>query len=238
MRISSVLTSQATTPHTRDAWSVMREAWCVLHDSTCTSKSDAWCVKVIFADGATQCGSPGAYFTHRDMAPIYLNINVSTAIASAILSQMLPIRMLSLYSFNKVLYSAGCSSTRLVNFSRYLSSITSLYINHHKSSTNDYVMYKWVSTWLSVDHMQGSWGARENPSNDVMVGSRDACWPLPERWIREPKTNTHHAWRACGVALSIFNDCGEHASRFTHHAYVESWLYTLHLPLKRPDHLH
>ena len=158
MRISSVLTSQATTPHTRDAWSVMREAWCVLHDSTCTSKSDAWCVKVIFADGATQCGSPGAYFIHRDMAPIYLNINVSTAIASAILSQMFPIRMLSLYSFNKVLYSAGCSSTRLVNFSRYLSSITSLYINHHKSSTNDYVMYKWVSTWLSVDHMQGSWG--------------------------------------------------------------------------------
>ena len=22
---------------------------------------------------------------------------------------------------------------------------------------------------------------------------------------------THHAWRACGVALSIFNDFGEHA---------------------------
>ena len=66
----------------------------------------------------------------------YLNINVSTSIASAILSQMFPIRMLSLYSFNKVLYSAGCSSTRLINFSRYLSSITSLYINHHKSSTN------------------------------------------------------------------------------------------------------
>ena len=29
---------------------------------------------------------------------------------------------------------------------------------------------------------------------------------------------TQHAWRACGVALSIFNDFGEHASRFTHHA--------------------
>ena len=71
-----------------------------------------------------------------------------------------------------------------------------------------------------------------------MVGSRDACWLLPERWIREPKTNTHHAWHACGFALSIFNDFGEHASRFTHHAsritlhasrfthhaYVESWL--------------
>ena len=25
------------------------------------------------------------------------------------------------------------------------------------------------------------------------VSSCDACWPLPERWIREPKTNTHHA---------------------------------------------
>ena len=35
-----------------------------------------------------------------------------------------------------MLYSAGCSSTRLINFSRYPSSITSLYINHHKSSTN------------------------------------------------------------------------------------------------------
>ena len=29
---------------------------------------------------------------------------------------------------------------------------------------------------------------------------------------------THHASRACGVALSIFNDFGEHASGFTHHA--------------------
>ena len=34
------------------------------------------------------------------------------------------------------------------------------------------------------------------------------------------KTNTHHAsriTRARGVALYIFNDFGEHASRFTHH---------------------
>ena len=35
--------------------------------------------------------------------------------------------------------------------------------------------------WLSLDHMQGSWGGgrggctRENPYTDVMVGSRDAC---------------------------------------------------------------
>ena len=51
-----------------------------------------------------------------------------------------------------------------------------------------------------------------------MVGSRYAFWSLPERWIREPKTNTHHAWRACGVALSIPNDFGEHVSCLTHHA--------------------
>ena len=34
--------------------------------------------------------------------------------------------------------------------------------------------------------------------------------------------STQHAWRACGVALPIFDDFGEHASRFTRHAYVES----------------
>ena len=51
-----------------------------------------------------------------------------TSIASAILSQMFPIRMLSLYSFNEVSYSTGCSSTRLINFSKYLSSITSLFL--------------------------------------------------------------------------------------------------------------
>ena len=80
------------------------------------------------------------FFTHRDMA-LYLSEyqRFHIHIASAILSQMCPIRMLSLYSFNEMSYrsySAGCSSTRLINFSRYLSSITSLYINHHKSSTN------------------------------------------------------------------------------------------------------
>ena len=52
---------------------VMREAWCVLHDSTCTSKCEAWCVKVIFAEGANKCGSPVAFIHTREMAP-YLSI--------------------------------------------------------------------------------------------------------------------------------------------------------------------
>ena len=57
----------------REAWCVKRDAWCVLHDSTCTSKCDAWCVKVNFDEGATQCGSPVAFFTHWGMPP-YLSI--------------------------------------------------------------------------------------------------------------------------------------------------------------------
>ena len=107
---------------------------------------------------------------------IYLNINVSKSIASAILSQMFPIRMLSLYSFNKVLYSAGCSSTRLINFSRYLSSITSLYINHHENSTNTCKRRKLCNLQMGQhvvvpgSHARILGGTRENPQNDVMVG--------------------------------------------------------------------
>ena len=44
------------------SYDVMREAWCVLHNSTCTSKCDAWCVKTIFAEGATQCRTPLGFF--------------------------------------------------------------------------------------------------------------------------------------------------------------------------------
>ena len=55
------------------------------------------CVKVLFAEGASQCGSPVAFFHTETCHLIYLNISVSTSIAAAILSQMLPIRKLSLY---------------------------------------------------------------------------------------------------------------------------------------------
>ena len=135
----------------REAWCVKRDAWCVLHDSTCTSKSDAWCGKVIFAEGATQCGSLVAFLHTGTCHLIYLNINVSTFIASAILSQMFSIRMLSLYSFNKVLYSAPDTYHQ----SHHYISIT---IKAAQIREEDYVIYKWVSTWLSLDHMQGSWG--------------------------------------------------------------------------------
>ena len=53
--------------------------------------------QILFAEGATQCGSP-VFFLHTETCHfIYLNINVSTSIAPAILSQMVPIRILSLY---------------------------------------------------------------------------------------------------------------------------------------------
>ena len=58
-----------------------------------------WCVRVLFAEEATQCGSTVAFLHRGKWHLIYLNINVSTSIASAILSQMFPIRMFSLYIF-------------------------------------------------------------------------------------------------------------------------------------------
>ena len=86
-------------------------------------------------------------------------------------------------------------------------------------------------SWSPGSHARILGGTRQNPSNDVMVCSRDACWPLPERWLREPKTNTHHASRmACMWSRSFYFQWFRwtritlHASRFTHHAYVESWL--------------
>ena len=116
----------------------MREVWCVLHDSTCRLRQKVMrdASKLFLLKESPSTDVLGLFLHTGTWQFIYLNINVSTSIASTILSQMFPIRMLSLYSFNKVLYSDGCSSTRLINFSRYLSSITSLYINHHKSSTN------------------------------------------------------------------------------------------------------
>ena len=54
----------------------MREAWCVLHDTTCTSKCDAWCVKVLFVEGANQSGSPVAFLHTLKWHLIYLYINV------------------------------------------------------------------------------------------------------------------------------------------------------------------
>ena len=136
----------------------MREAWCVLHDSTCTSKSDAWCVKVLFAEGATQCGSPGAFLHTGTWHLIYLNINVSKSIASVILFQMFPIRMLSLIECHIVLgvpQPDWSTSPDTYHQSHYYIAIT---IKAAQIKEEDYVIYKWVSTWLSLDHMQGFWG--------------------------------------------------------------------------------
>ena len=76
------LTTCKATLHIRvmhEAWCVKRDAWCVLHVSTCTSKYDAWCVKVIFAKVANQCGSPVAFLHTGKWHLICLNINVSWA---------------------------------------------------------------------------------------------------------------------------------------------------------------
>ena len=54
-------------------------------------------MNVLFAEEATQCGSTVAFLHTGTWHLIYLNINVSTSIASAILSQMFTIRMFSLY---------------------------------------------------------------------------------------------------------------------------------------------
>ena len=116
------------------AWCMKRDAWCVLHDSTCTSKCDAWCVKVIFAEGATQCGSHVA-FLHTGTWHLFLSKYQRFHIHSSCYA--VPNVSNSLYSFNEVSYSAGCSSTRLISFSRYVSSITSLLYQLPKSSTNE-----------------------------------------------------------------------------------------------------
>ena len=147
----------------REAWCVKRDAWCVLHDSTCTSKCDAWCVKVIFAEGATQCESPVAFFTHRDMAP-YLSKYQRFHIHR--FCYTVPNVSNSLYSFNEVSYSAGCSSTRLTNFSRYVSSITSLY-QSPKSSTNEKIrpcnLRMGQHVVVPGSHARILGGTRENP---------------------------------------------------------------------------
>ena len=102
-------------------WCVKRDAWSVMRIARFHMYVKIWCIEVLFAEEATRCGSP--CFLHTGTWHfINLNIiNVSTSIASAILSQMLPIRMLSLYDVHEVSYGTGWSSTRLTNFSRHVS---------------------------------------------------------------------------------------------------------------------
>ena len=102
----------------RDAWSVMRDAYCTTPHVRQKVMRDA--SKLFLLKEPPSADLLGHFLHTGTWHLIYLNINVSTSIASAILFQMFPIRMMSLYSFEEVLYSAGCSSTRLINFSRYV----------------------------------------------------------------------------------------------------------------------
>ena len=65
---------KSTTPHTRDAWSVMREAWCVLHDSTCKSKCAAWCVKVYLLKEPTSADLLCFFPQGNDTLFVYISV--------------------------------------------------------------------------------------------------------------------------------------------------------------------
>ena len=102
----------------------------------------------------------------------YLNIKASTSIAYhyTVPNVSNSDAVFIFLSWSVTSHSAGCSSTWLTNFLRYarvgyVSPITLRCIigwcNCHKIAAQkrkeDYVIYEWVSTWLSLDPMQGSW---------------------------------------------------------------------------------
>ena len=123
----SLLLTQATTSHTRDAWSVMRETWCMMRIARLHMHVKMWCVmrQSFFAEEATQCVSTVAFLHTAIWLLIYLNINVSTYSFCYAVPNVSHSDVFNIYSSIPVkCHSAGCSSTRLTNFPRYVSSIT------------------------------------------------------------------------------------------------------------------
>ena len=142
---------------------VMREAWCVMRIARLHMYVKKWCVmrQSYFCWRSHPVRISWGFFHTRGHGT--LSINVSTSIASAILRYFpkcfqfgccFYIPLIKCYIVLGVPQPDWSTSPDTYHQSHHYISIT---IKAAQIRVEDYVMFKWVCTWLSLDHMQGSW---------------------------------------------------------------------------------